>query len=242
MNSEERPVHRLFATTRWSVIRQAGDLVSPAADHAREQLCRLYWPALYAWLRRDGHSPADAEDLVQGFLAQFIDRNDFASAQTERGRFRSYLLSSLRNYVISARRHDDAAKRGGGNAHVPLEELRVEELAGAGATPDLTAQQAFDRRWLGALLAEALRRLEVDYAAAGQGDRFAALKPWLVADPPDGAYEPLAEKLGVARTTIATWVSRLRVRYRELVHEQIRDTVSSQEEFEQELRDLLGVL
>ena len=241
MNSEQPPAHRLFATTRWSVVREAGDLVSPAADQAREQLCRLYWPALYAWLRRDGHSPDDAEDLVQGFLAQFIDRNDFASAQSERGRFRSYLLSALRHYVISARRHDDAAKRGGRCGHVPLEELHTEERASV-AAPDLTAQQAFDRRWLAALLATALHRLENDYAAAGQAERFAALNPWLVADPPDGAYERLAEKLGVARATIATWVSRMRVRYREMVHEQIRDTVSSPEEFEQELRDLLRLL
>lgn len=242
MNSDERPAQRLFATTRWSVIRQAGDLVSPSVESAREQLCRLYWPALYAWLRRDGHAPADAEDLVQGFLAQFVDRNDFASAQVARGRFRSYLLSSLRHYVISARRHDTAAKRGGSGAHVPLDEMRAEEVASTTASPALTAQQAFDRRWLAAILTEALRRLQNDYAAAGQAERFAALKPWLAADPPDGAYEPLAEKLGVARATIATWVSRLRLRYRELVHEQIRETVCSQEEFEQELRDLLGVL
>ncbi len=238
----EPSTHRLFATTRWSVVRAAGDAVSPTVEQAREQLCRLYWPALYAWLRREGHPPNDAEDLVQGFLAQFINRNDFATAQSDRGRFRSYLLTALRHYVVSARRREDAVKRGGGVGHVSWDELHTEEMTTAVAAPDLTAEQAFDRRWLASLLAAALERLENDYAAAGQAERFAILKPWLAADPPDGAYEPMAEKLGVARATIATWVSRLRMRFRELVHEQIRDTVSSPEEFEQELRDLLRVL
>ena len=202
----------------------------------------MYWPALYAWLRREGHSAADAEDLVQSFLARFLARNDFAQAQVERGRFRSYLLGGLRHYVISEVRRDGAAKRGGGGAQLSLDELRAEEIASNALPPDLSAQQAFDRRWLMAILAEALRRLEEDYAAAGQLERFRALQPWLTTDPPDGSYDLLAEELGVARPTIATWVSRLRARYRDLVQGQIRETVSSQEELEREMRELLAVL
>lgn len=232
----------LFATTRWSVICSAGEAISSQTEQAREQLCRLYWPALYAWLRREGHSPADAEDLVQGFLARFLSRNDFAQARAERGRFRSYLLGGLRNYVISEGRRGDAAKRGGPGTQLSLEELRAEEIASSAVAPDLSAQQAFDRRWLATILAEALRRLEEDYVSAGQGERFHALKPWLTSDPPDGSYDALAEKLGTARPTIATWVSRLRVRYRDLVQAQIRDTVSTQQELEQEMRELLATL
>jgi RNA polymerase sigma factor (sigma-70 family) len=202
----------------------------------------MYWPALYAWLRRERHSPADAEDLVQGFLCRFLARNDFAQAQAERGRFRSYLLGGLQHYIISEIRRDGAAKRGGGDAHVSLDELRSEEIAGSTLPPDLSAQEAFDRRWLMAILAEALRQLENDYVAAGQQERFRALQPWLTSDPPDGTYDVLAEKLGVVRPTIATWVSRLRARYRDLVQAQIRETVSSQEEMEHEVRELLAVL
>jgi RNA polymerase sigma-70 factor (ECF subfamily) len=202
----------------------------------------MYWPALYAWLRREGHSAADAEDLVQGFLARFLERNDFATVDARRGRFRSYLLCGLRNYLVSEGRRGGAAKRGGGEAHLSLDELRAEEIAGATLPPDLSAQQAFDRRWLIAILGLALHQLEADYASAGQLERFRALQPWLTADPPDGSYDGLAERLGVARPTIATWVSRLRTRYRELVQAQIRETVSSQEEFEEELRELLAVL
>ena len=232
---------QLFVTTRWSVVCDAGS-ASVQADRAREQLCRLYWPALYTWLRREGHSAADAEDLVQGFLARFLTRNDFAQAQENRGRFRTYLLCGLRNFLVSESRRAGAAKRGGQDSHLSLEELRAEELASNGLPPDLSAQQAFDRRWLMAVLAQALRQLETDYAAAGQEKRFRALQPWLTMDPPDGSYDLLAEQLGVVRPTIATWVSRLRARYRDMVQAQIRDTVSSQEEFEHELRELLAAL
>ena len=231
-----------FATTQWSLVLTAGDVASGQQEVAREQLCRRYWPALYAWLRREGYPAADAEDLVQGFLARFLARNDFAQASSERGRFRSYLLSGLRNHVVSEGRRERAAKRGGSEQVVSLEELQAEEIAGAATPPDLSAQQAFDRRWLAAVLQEALRQLEADYAAAGQIERYRALLPWLTADPPDGSYDGLAARLGVARPTIATWVSRLRLRYREAVHAQVRETTSSAEEFQRELAELLSLI
>src|ERR1051325_10367364 len=157
----------LFPTTHWSVILRAGDDAAPKNGQALEELCRAYWSPLYAFLRRQGHSPHDAQDLTQGFLARVIAREDINNVGPEKGRFRTFLLTALRNFTIKQALHDKALKRGGGQTALSINADEAERLCG----PDLTAESpelAFDRRWCRTTLSLAIQRLRDEHRARGK--------------------------------------------------------------------------
>src|SRR5215212_4552422 len=185
-----------FPTTHWSVVLRAGDGAAPANGAALEELCRAYWTPLYAYLRRQGHSPHDAQDLTQGFLARVIAREDIGNVGPEKGRFRTFLLTGLRNFTIKQALHDKALKRGGGRPTLSINSEEAERLCG----PDLTAESpelAFDRRWCRTMLSLAIQRLRDEHRARGKQALFETLAPFLDgADP--GEYETVAQLLGMA--------------------------------------------
>jgi RNA polymerase sigma factor (sigma-70 family) len=228
-----------FPSTHWTLVLQAGAGVSPDASSALEDLCHAYWPPLYSFLRRQGHSPHDAEDLVQGFLARLLAREDLAGVGPDKGRFRTFLLTSLRNFVIKQALRDKALKRGGGHVPISVNAEEAERLCG----PDLatgTPEAAFERRFAQAVVTRAFAALREEHRARGKEMFFETLSPYLDGAEPDG-YDQPAAKLGMASGTVAVAVHRMRGRLRELLRAEVRQLCGSAAEEERELKHLLEV-
>src|SRR5205823_10553023 len=171
-----------FTTTQWSVVLDAqGE--SPSAQEALEKLCRTYWWPLYGFVRRQGYSPEEAQDLTQGFFALLLERRDLDAVRREKGRLRSYLLASLKNFLAKAHRRAMTVKRGEGRALVPLGELLARERADLEPADTLTADRIYDRRWALTLLEQVLARLDAEYRAAGNEKLFEHLKELLSDEP-----------------------------------------------------------
>lgn len=233
--------HVGFPNTLWSVVLAAGDARSPCTEAALEQLCRAYWRPLYAFLRRQGNAPADAKDLVQGFLVRLLDRGDLAHVAPDKGRFRTYLLAGIRNHVIKREAHAHAAKRDRRREVVPIDLEDAERLYGAESYGDGNPELAYDRRWARTALARALARLGEEHHARGKGAWFEVLAPFL-----DGTarhdYEGAGRRLGQRPNTVAVAVKRLRSRLAELFRAEVRQTVGPTVDVDQEIRQLLGAL
>ncbi|MCC7373581.1 MAG: sigma-70 family RNA polymerase sigma factor [Verrucomicrobiales bacterium] len=231
--------YAVFPTTQWSLVLHAGDNASYETSGALDDLCRAYWMPLYSFLRRQGHAPPDAEDLVQGFLARVLAREDLAGVGPQKGRFRTFLLTSLRNFVIKQALRDKALKRGGGQTLLSIDAEEAERLCG----PDLTAaspEAAFDRRFAQAVISRAFVALREEHRARGKEGLFETLSPFLDGAEPDG-YSPAAAQLGLAPGMVAVAVHRMRGRLRELLRAEIRQLCSSGAEEEQEMKHLLEV-
>ena len=233
--------HVEFPATKWSVIIRAAAVPSLLSRAALEDLCQLYWPPLYAFLRRSGHAPHEAQDLVQGYLARLLEREDLATVNPDKGRFRSYLLAGLRNYLVSEARQAGTLKRGGRAEIISLDTEHAESLCQSafadGATPDL----AFDRRWAETILDQALEKLRQENIARGKEKFYETLKPCLAADATDD-YASLGQALSMTPGAIAVSIHRLRLRLRELVRAAVADTVGSETDLEDEMRNLLAIL
>jgi RNA polymerase sigma factor (sigma-70 family) len=231
-----------FASTRWTQILAAADPAHPGAQEALATLCRAYWPPLYAFVRRRGLGPADAEDATQGFFARLLRLGSLAQVRRERGRFRAFLLAALKNYLADERDCARAEKRGA-RLVVSIEVTAAEAgyqraPADAAATPDA----AFDRAWALALLDTVATRLREDYAAAGQENLFDALSFSLTGNRSTLPYVELAAKIGLTEPAVRVAVHRLRKRYRQLLREEIAQTVARPEDVDDELRHLRQVL
>lgn len=230
-----------FATTRWTMVLAAGDR-TPKADDALAELCQTYWVPLYSYLRKKGHQPAEAEDIVQAFLARLIEKAALAAADPHRGRFRSFLISSLQNFVANLRDQELAQKRGGKLKKFSLDFNTAEEAYHREPWTDLTPEKIFDRRWAIDLLNLVLNRLEAEYAKAGKSRLFDRLRPALTGDTAGLAYADIAAELKISADAVKMAVSRLRKRYRELLRQSIADTVASPDEVDDELRHLFAAL
>lgn len=223
-----------FDTTRWSVVLRArGEPLEARA--ALEQLCRTYRPPVLAFVRSRGYAIDTAEDLTQAFFARFLERAWHASADPERGRFRSFLLTALKRFLIDANAEAAALKRGGGiRFHALDDEGDWED--GAGETPDAV----FEREWAHAVLNAAFARLREEAEQAGKLELFRRLSGFLIERPDESEYARAAEELHLRRNTLAVAVHRLRHRLRELVREELSETTSNRAELEEELRTLRG--
>jgi RNA polymerase sigma factor (sigma-70 family) len=230
-----------FPATKWSVIQRAATVPSPTSRAALEELCRLYWPPLYAFLRRAGHNPEEAKDLVQGYLARLLERQDLATVSLEKGRFRSYLLSGLRNFLVSEARHDAALKRGGGVITFSLNTHDAEASCCGALADNRSPDLAFDQRWAETILDQALESLRQEYAARGKEQLYHELKAFLVAEAAED-YAALGRRLGMTPGAIAIAVHRLRLRLRELVRAAVAHTVGCEADLEEEMRSLLAIL
>jgi RNA polymerase sigma-70 factor (ECF subfamily) len=232
----------LFTNTHWTVVLQAAQKATPQAEVALEKLCRTYWFPLYAYVRRRGHAPHDAEDLTQEFFARFLERNALASVSPDKGRFRSFLLASLNHFLCNEWDRVRAIKRGARVAFISIDEESPEHRALIESIADLTAEKAFEKRWATALLDEAFGRLRQESAQAGRAELFDWLKPFLAGEPDPGEYGTVAAQLGWAQSSVAVAVHRLRQRYAELVREEIAHTVAEPGAVETEMRDLFAAL
>ena len=236
------PAAQVFPSTHWSVVLAAhGDNPARARD-ALEQLCTVYWYPLYAFLRRCGHQPADAEDLVQGFIEHLLERQFFRAADPDKGRFRSYLLASLNHFLADAAARAGSLKRGAGRLHISLDAVGAESRYALEPADPGDPEQLFERRWALTLLDTVLQRLEKEAAESGRASLFHKIKGVLQGDRGEVPYAELGRQLGMSEGAITMTVYRLRRRYRELVREEIAHTVSCPEEIDEEMRHLFQVL
>lgn len=236
------PGASVFVTTQWTAVLTAGRRDTTRARVALEQLCCNYWPPLYAFVRRQGHSPEDAQDLTQEFFARLLARNSFALADPQRGRFRSFLLASLKHFLAHEWEKARAQKRGGRAQVISLDldtaETRCVQPASPGDTPD----RAFDRQWALAVLDLVLGRLRKEYADSGRDGLFVGLKDTLIGGRSEIPYRELGKWTGMSEGAVKVAAHRLRQRYRELLREEIANTVAGPEQVEEELRQLFAAL
>jgi len=231
----------VFATTHWSIVLTAGQVDAPRAQNALEKLCQTYWHPLYAYARRRGYSPDDAKDLTQGFFAWVLERNWVARADQQRGRFRSFLLTSFSRFLANEWDHFKAQKRGGGKI-VAVEFTAAEAACQRELTDQSTPEESFDRRWALTLLEQAMHRLQLEFANEGKAELFSELKPCLLGERTSQPYAALASKIGMNEGSVKVAVHRLRLRYRQILRDLIGDTVATPEEIEDELRHLFSAL
>lgn len=223
------------------MVLTAGQGDVPKAADALDKLCRSYWHPLYAYARRRGYSPVDAEDLTQGFFAWLLGRKSLESADPERGRFRTFLLSSFSNFLANEWDKTRAQKRGGGLIESRPRDAAENHFAFEPAD-HFTPEQAFEWRWALTLLEQVMSRIAAEFARDGKTDVFEALKPCLLGERAAQPYAALASKLSMTEGSVKVAVFRLRQRYRQLLRNEIANTVAKPEEVEQELSYLFAVL
>ena len=234
---------RDFRTTHWSVVLLAGTEASPRSAEALEQLCRTYWYPLYAYVRRRGYDAHTAQDLTQGFFERVVEKNYIGDADARRGRFRTFLLSSLKHYLANEWDKAHSQKRGGQCTFLSLEEERAEERYRLEPADASTPERACDRRWAENVLEMVFNRLRKEFESdEGNTSRFDTLKGFLVADGGVKSYEEVAARLGISEGSARSAVSRLRQRFRELMRNEIANTVSRPEEIDEEIRYLFEAL
>jgi DNA-directed RNA polymerase specialized sigma24 family protein len=230
-----------FTTTHWSVVLEAQGQ-SPAAQEALEKLCRAYWRPVYGFIKRQGTRTQEAEDLTQGFFSLLLERRDFDAVRKEKGRLRSYLLTSLKHFLASEQRRAMTLKRGKGQRLIPLEELKANERFEMEPADPLSADRLYERRWALTLMEQVLRRLKDEYCTAGNTALFDSLKQLL----PDEAGAPsraeIALQLGMTDNALRQAFHRFRQRYQLLLREEIGHTVAVASDVEDELRHLISVL
>jgi RNA polymerase sigma factor (sigma-70 family) len=235
----------LFPPTHWSVIVAAGkNAAEPEVAHAAlAELCQTYWVPLYSFVRSCGYSMHDAQDLTQSFFAYLIERKIYARADREKGKFRSFLLASLKHFLADASDRERRLKRGGGRSLLPLHDEQARWAESVFQTHSGTQDQLFDRSWAEALIAAGLERLSADYKGEEKKKLFNELRIFLAggdASPP--SYSELAMRLGMSESTLRSHVTRLRARYRQALRAEVRRTVESEAEVETELHELLRIL
>jgi RNA polymerase sigma-70 factor (ECF subfamily) len=230
-----------FSTTHWSVVLAAGGASSPPAVSALEELCRRYWYPLYAYVRRQGHGPQDAQDLTQAFFTRLLEQNSLRLADPNRGRFRSFLLVSLKHFLISEWHRAQAERRGGGAAFVPWEAGEPERLYAA-ELPARDAECLFDKRWAVAVLDRGLGALRAECHAAGREGAFESLKAFISGETATRSQAEVARELGMTEGAVAVMTHRLRVRFRELLRGEIAQTVAASADIDDELRYLARVM
>ncbi len=241
-SSQTRGAPSLFLTTHWSVVLAAKDKSSPDSAAALEALCGVYWYPLYAFVRRQGHSPSDAQDLTQEFFARLLAKEYLQGADREKGRFRTFLRVALKRFLANEWDRAHRLKRGGGHALLPFDTTTAEQCYQADRDDALAPDRLYERRWAMALLEKALARLRTDYAAAGKGAEFDLLKGVLTAERGSIPYSELAAALHLSEGAARVAVHRLRKRFRELFRAAVAETVAAPDEVDDELRHLVGLL
>ena len=232
---------RAFPNTRWSVVLTAAQRSSPESAEALETICRAYWYPLYAYVRRSGQTPADAQDLTQAFFHRLLEKRWLEQADPARGRLRTFLIVALKNFIGKEWRRASAQRRGGGRAAVPFDTAFAESRYAADQTA-LMAEEAFDRQWALTLLELTMTRLREEYATADKVGHFEALKSCLIADRGAIDYTEVAGRLGVSESAARVAVHRLRKRFREVFREEIAQTLANGADLDGELRHLAAAL
>lgn len=240
--AEPRGVYQ-FTTTHWSVVASAGREVSEASSAALEKLCRAYWYPLFVYVRRRGYREEQAKDLTQSFFAQLIRRNFLSDANPARGRFRTFLLTAMRNFLANEWDHAQAVKRGGEVEFISLDQAHLEDARTYDPGHDVTPERLYERRWAEAVLAKVLESLRAEFDGHSV-KRFDVLKGFLTEEKGTSSYADAARSLGISPQAVKSAVHRLRQRWRELMREEIAHTVqaATSQEIDDEIRYLIQVL
>ena len=241
-NSSTPAAGDIFATTHWTVVLAAGRRATPEADRALEELCRTYWYPLYAYARRRGYAPPDAQDLTQEFFARLLSKHWIASADRRKGRFRTFLLTAMSRFLANEWDRARTQKRGSGAVHLPLDTETAETRYEADSALTLTPDRLYDRHWAMTLLDRALTRLRTEQEQAGKGREFGVLGPFLTAERGAIPYAEAAAQLGLSEAAARQAVHRVRRRFREVFREEITQTVAAPEEVNEEIHHLLAAL
>jgi RNA polymerase sigma factor (sigma-70 family) len=234
-------VHGGFDTTLWTVVLNAGQENSPQSQAALEKLCHTYWYPLYAYVRRQGHSAEEAEDLIQEFFHRVIAKNYLQSADRTRGRFRTFLLTLLKHFLAKEWHRSQAQKRGGGATTFSLDAEEGEERYRLEPASNETPETIFQQRWVQALLEQVMTRLKAEFSETGKAERFEVLSGLLL-DPEGASQAEAAERLGMSESAVKSAMHRMRQRYAELVREEISNTVAHPTDVDQEIRELFSAL
>ncbi len=229
-----------FGQTHWSMVLSAKDKDVPGAEAALEKLCRSYWYPLYAFLRRQGKGPEEAEDLTQGFFVHLLAKDRLQSVHPAKGKFRSFLLACLTNYVNNQREKEQAAKRGGGQVVLSIDASDAEEHYRLEPVDVQDPAKLFERQWASMLIEEVLRQVKEQCASNGKPKLFDALHPFLTGDAERGVYASIATKLGMNEGAVRVAVTRLRNDFRELLFTEVARTVDDPAEVESEIRQLFS--
>jgi RNA polymerase sigma-70 factor (ECF subfamily) len=231
-----------FDTTQWSLVLAAGDREHPAQREALATLCKDYWSPIYAYIRRLGHDADSSRDLTQGFFARLLEKDYLASARQERGRFRSFLLASVKHYLSHERDRERAQKRGGGVVPLPLDRETAERQYQRIRSKDAGPDRIFEKRWAVAILEKALTLLRQEMERDGQAERFRQLSGTLTGETIEGGYRQAAEALELSEQTIKVAVHRMRRRFSGLVREEVERTVDDPSEVDEEIRYLFSTI
>ncbi len=214
----------------------------PQASEALSQLCRAYWPPLYGFIRRQGHEEAEAKDLTQEFFLKLIERDYLQHLKHQRGRFRSFMLTLLKNFLLEQRGRANAQKRGGGKLFIPLEQMGEDGAFLNEPVDSLSPDQVFERRWAQTVFQAALKRLRDEYVESGRGAFFDLLKDFQPREPGAPTYAEIGRQFGMTEAAVKSSVQRMRQRHREILREEIAHTVTAPEEVDEEIRHLREVL
>lgn len=232
----------IFVTTRWTVVLSAGRKSSPQSDRALGELCQTYWYPLYAYVRHRGHSKEDAEDLTQAFFARFLKKNYLEGLSAERGKFRAFLLASLKHFLANEWDKSQTQKRGGGALHLSLDWQSADERYHLDPPDPTSPDRLYDRDWALALLERVIARLQEECADDGKAELFEQAKDYLLVGEAAIPYAQAAEKLQLSEGAVRVAVHRLRKRYRELLRDEIAQTLSDPAQVKEELRSLQAAL
>ena len=231
-----------FATTHWSVVLAAGDSFSPQHEQALSKLCQTYWFPLYAYLRRRGYDRHQAEDWTQAFFAQMIDKRRLSGISPKPGKFRSFLLASLKNFVANEIDRVQAQKRGGSHTILSLDFGNAERQYISEPTHQMSPEKLFEKSWALTVLEHTMNQLEAEFASSNKLKLFDHLRIYLTAETNTIPYRDVAVQLRMTEGAVKMAVHRLRTRYRELLRENVAQTVATQEQIDEEIRELLSVL
>ncbi|MBN2437824.1 MAG: sigma-70 family RNA polymerase sigma factor [Deltaproteobacteria bacterium] len=237
--SKESAHDDIFVTTRWTVVLHAADGSSPDAERALEEICKTYWFPLYAYIRRRGHTPEDAEDLTQEFFRQLLEKNWIADADREKGKLRAFLITALKHFMTGEWRKASAEKRGGRQVHLSIDtEIAEGRYASTAQSPSIEAEVLFDHQWALILLELTVQRLKNEYSDAGKADEFTALKDGLFLAHQRVDYPALATRLGKSENASRVAVHRMRKRFRELYRNEVAQTLPPGADLGEEMRHL----
>jgi RNA polymerase sigma factor (sigma-70 family) len=242
VNADPAQATRQFLTTHWSVVLRAGETVSSERTAALETLCRAYWLPICAFARRKGWSEEDAKDLTQQFFVSLVGRNDFRGLDPQKGKFRTFLLAAFTHFLANEYDRANAQKRGGGRQILSLDQLPLEEMGEITPRDETPPETFFDVKWARAILRAALRRLDDEMREANKERQFEALRQFLTKNGGATEYEQAAKMIDVDASSTPVLVHRLRQRYRELVRQEVAQTVSSPTELDEEMRHLFATL
>jgi RNA polymerase sigma-70 factor (ECF subfamily) len=241
-NDPSDPKDRPFTATRWSVVVAAGHRSSPESQRALESLCQTYWYPLYAYVRRRVPDVHEAQDLTQAFFASLLEKNSLKAAEQQRGRFRSFLLTTFQHFLADEWDKSRALKRGGGRRSIPLDLEAGETRFGRVPADDQSPERLYEKQWALAFLDHVLNRLADEFAAKGKVKQFQAMKPFLVGETGSDSHEMLAQALGQSAAAAKGAIHRARRRYREILRAEIAETVAGPDEVDDEIRHLKAAL